>query len=59
MEKLYTVEGAAEMLSLSKRTIYNWIYEGKIKAFKVHGATRIKEQDILDIIEPLETKKGE
>ena len=59
MKKLYTVDDAAEMLSLSKRTLYNWIYEGKIKAFKVHGATRIKEQDILDIIEPLEVKKGE
>ena len=59
MEKMYTVEEAAEWLSLNKRTLYNWIYLGKIKAVKINGATRIREQDLLDIIEPLETKKGE
>ena len=57
--QLYTVKEASELIKITEGTLRNWIYTGKIKAVKVHGATRIREQDLLDIIEPLEVKKGE
>lgn len=56
MSKFYTVKEAAEMLSLAHRTLYNWIYEGKIKAVKVGGATRIAEEEIKKMITPYEPK---
>ena len=57
--QLYTVKETSDLLKITEGTLRNWIYTGKIKAVKVNGATRIKEQDVLNIIEPLETKKGE
>lgn len=57
MSKLYTVKEVAEQLSLAERTLYNWIYEGKIKAVKVGAAIRIKEEEIKRLIKPFEVKE--
>lgn len=58
MSQLYTLEEAAEKLSLAKRTLYNWVYEGKIKAVKVGGALRITEEEIKSMVKPFEIKKN-
>ena len=45
MEKLYTLSEIAEMLRLSRKTIYRYIKSGKLKASKV-GQWRIKQGDL-------------
>jgi excisionase family DNA binding protein len=36
-DELLTIDEAAEYLRVGKRTIYNWIYRGKIKPIKLGG----------------------
>lgn len=50
LEKLYTPEQIAEMLSLTKITIYRYIKEKKIKSIKIGNQYRIKESDYNDFI---------
>lgn len=45
MQKLYKVEEVAEILKVSKKTIYRMIKSGKLKAVKV-GQWRIKKEDL-------------
>ncbi|GAB5612569.1 hypothetical protein JCM37173_30970 [Allocoprococcus similis] len=46
MEKYYTVEKVAEMLSMHPKTIQRYIREGKLPAKKVGKSWRIYEWDI-------------
>lgn len=41
VRKVYTVEDAAQLLSVSKGTVYNLIKEGQIKALRIGKAIRI------------------
>lgn len=50
LEKLYTPEEVAEFLSFSKKTVQNYISNGRIKSVKVFGANRVRESDLLDLI---------
>ena len=38
MEKLYKLSEVAEMLRVSKTTIYRFLYKGKLKGFKTGEA---------------------
>lgn len=49
--KFYTTKEVAEVLSVSEKTIYNWIDQKKIKAYKVGRKWRIDEQDLRVFIE--------
>ena len=49
MQKLYTIQEVAEMLKVSKKTIYRYIKCGKLKATKI-GQWRIKEEDLNKLI---------
>jgi excisionase family DNA binding protein len=40
MEKLYTVEEVAEILSIEASTCKNWIRDGKIPHIKLNGSTK-------------------
>lgn len=46
IEKSYTPAEVAEMLGVSRQTVYNWITAGKLKAHKLGGTFRIKESDL-------------
>lgn len=46
MEKLYTPEEVADMLRVTRRTVYEWIRSGQLKAVKVGRQWRITEDDI-------------
>lgn len=48
--KYYTIMEVAERLSLKQQTLRNWITEGRIKAVKIFGATRISEEEINKMI---------
>jgi len=45
MHKLYTVQEVADMLKVSKKTIYRLIKSGKLVAIKVRQ-WRIKKEDL-------------
>lgn len=45
-EKLYTLREVAEYAQVSMSTIYRWIAEKKLKAFKPGGQWRVRESDL-------------
>ncbi len=51
MKLALTVKQVAELLSVNERTVYRMAQAGKIPAFKVSGAWRFMEEDILHWIE--------
>jgi len=46
MEKYYTPEEIAANLKVSRKTIYNWIQEGRLKAIKIGHFWRISESEL-------------
>ena len=50
MEKLYSPEEVADILKFSKKTVQNYISNGRIKSVKVFGANRVRESDLLELI---------
>lgn len=43
MEKLYTIEELTKLLTVTARTIYNYIYEGKLTAIKMGKYWRVTQ----------------
>lgn len=50
-EKYYTIDEVAEMLKVVYMTVYRWIKQGKLKAFRVGKKYMIKQSDIEALIE--------
>ena len=50
MEKLYSVEEAAELLRLSHWTIWSWLKTGKIRGAKVGDRRVIRESELQRLI---------
>ena len=48
--KLWNVAQAADRLGLAPKTIRNWLYEGKLRHFKIGGAVRVSEQTVLELL---------
>lgn len=46
MEKLLTIDELAEVLSVKKSTIYQWVHMGLIPHIKVGRLLRFREEDI-------------
>lgn len=42
---MLTVRQVAERLQVHPKTVYRWIYEGKLKALKIDGIVRITEEE--------------
>ena len=51
MEKLYTVEVIANMLSLTTRTIRNYLKDGILKGRKIGGQWRFTEDDLKNFMD--------
>ena len=49
--KVYTVDQVAEMLQVTRRTIYSYIKDEKLKANKVVSKWIITEEQLKDFIE--------
>ena len=43
---MVSVKEAAEIFSVTKRTIFRWIEEGRIKSIMIGGTVRIPEEEI-------------
>ena len=53
-EKIYTVNDVAEIMRVSKATVFYWIRKGRIKGFRPsgpHGHLRFKESDLKRVME--------
>jgi len=57
MEKLYTPEEVAVNLKVSRKTIYNWIQEGRLKAVKIGHFWRISESELNRLLKGEEQKQ--
>lgn len=49
--QVYTLQETADILKCTKRAIYNWIKEGKIKASKIGRDYKITATEIKRVIE--------
>lgn len=49
--KVYTLVEVAEMLQVTRRTLYNYLKDGKLKGNKVVGKWIITEEQLKDFIE--------
>jgi len=45
-DKYYTIEETAKMLKVVYLTVYRWIQDGKLKAYKAGKQYRIKREDL-------------
>lgn len=48
--RVYTLDEAAEILHLTKRTLYNYIKAGTLKAVKMGKFWRVSDDDLQDFI---------
>lgn len=44
MEKLYKLQEVAEVLGVTRRTLYTWIKDGKLETVKVGREHRVPEE---------------
>jgi len=56
-EKYYTIEEVAEMLKVVYLTVYRWIQDGKLKAYKAGKQYRINKTDLDRFITSYEGQK--
>ena len=50
-EKYYSIEEVSKMLKVVYLTVYRWIQDGKLKAYKAGKQYRIKKVDLDKFIE--------
>lgn len=50
LPKIYTLHEVEEILSVTQRTLYNWIDSGKLKAFKVGRTWRVTEEALQEFM---------
>lgn len=47
MDQLLTIPEAAKWLTVSDRTVYRLMREGKLATVKIGGSTRIRESELI------------
>ena len=48
--KVYTLEEIAELLHITRRTLYSYVKEGKLKAVKVGKYWRVTEKNLEEFL---------
>ena len=49
--EVYTLKEVGDLLQVTRRTLYNWIKGGKIKAFRIGKEWRITKEALLEFTE--------
>lgn len=49
--EVYTLTEIIELLQITRRTLYNWIKDGKLKAFRVGREWRVTREELDRFIE--------
>lgn len=52
-EQYLTPEQVADLVQVTRRTVYNWIKTGKLKAYKVGNMVRVRHKDLDAFITPV------
>ena len=55
-EQYYTIEEVAKMLKVVYLTVYRWIQDGKLRAYKAGRQYRIEKSDLDNFLEKAKTK---
>lgn len=50
-EQYYTIKEVAEILKVAYLTVYRWVKDGKIQAYKIGKEYRIKKADLDNFVE--------
>lgn len=53
IEKNYTPKEVAELMQVSRQTVYNWVTAGRVKAFKIGNNLRITESEVKKLQSPI------
>ena len=56
-EQYYTIEEVAKTLKVAYLTVYRWIQDGKLVAFKAGKQYRVKKEDLDSFITSYKRKK--
>ena len=56
-KEFLTVNEIARIFQVKPLTVYKWIWDGKLPAYKVGGLIRVKRQDLSEVMEKIEPKK--
>ena len=56
VEKLYSLQEAADYLHVTTRTVRNWIKDGRLRAFKIGRRLIIKESTLQAFVDALESQ---
>lgn len=51
---LYTPQEVAALWKVTRRTVYEWIKAGRIKAFRIGDTVRVPEAEMLAFLKPVE-----
>jgi excisionase family DNA binding protein len=55
-ERYLTLREVAERLKVSRRTVYRWIKDEDLNAYKIANEYRITERDVKDFLERRRTR---
>lgn len=47
--EVYTLDEIQEILQVTRRTLYNWIKDGKLKAFKAGKSWRVTKESLEEV----------
>ncbi|NIT74825.1 helix-turn-helix domain-containing protein [candidate division KSB1 bacterium] len=53
LQQHYRLRDVAKMCAVSEKTVYRWVYEGRLKAHRIAGSVRVPRTELLKIIQPL------
>jgi putative molybdopterin biosynthesis protein len=53
-ENLYTPKEVAALWRVSRRTVYEWIKTGRVKAYKLGDTVRVPESELTQFLKPIE-----
>lgn len=56
-EKYYTIEEVAKMLKVVYLTVYRWIQDGKLKAYKAGKQYRVEKEDLNNFVKNYKNTK--
>ena len=55
--KVYTLEELVDVLKVSRRTIYNYLKDGRLKAVKMGKYWRVTEKQLEEFLSPSNVKE--
>lgn len=44
--EVYTLKEIEDLLQVTRRTLYNWIKDGKLKAFRIGKEWRVRKEEL-------------